>query len=421
MYKTKKRVSKEIIKKEDLDFLFNITESDVTLSFIMETFGEFNGKSRFNPYDIIEIPKDTYFILKNNKKIGNKNTFKTTVGKWIFNKYFIEADPQLTKVITYVNEDINKKVFEKIDEAFTFAYIEDIIPLESYKKYIMKTQQFMPFVSILSPSYSDSMLTITTEINKRKEKLLKDNEKAIEDGDIYVIDKISKELLDYSKELLKDDPAMDCFNSGAIGSFENNFKNIYVMRGSVKDPDPIKGYNIITSNFIDGVKKEDYPKLANTLAAGPYARSKKTEKGGYWEKLFTYAFGHVTLLDEGSDCGTKRTISVQVTEQNIKDIIYSYAVNSNGTLTEITYENRHKFIGKNIKIRFSSMCEAKDGICSKCAGTLFYRLGIKNIGMSTQQIPSRLKVLSMKLFHDSQTSFIELGKDVDPMKVFGLI
>ena len=85
---------------------------------------------------------------------------------------------------------------------------------------------------------------------------------------------------------MENDPAMDMFMSGAGGSFENNFKNMFIMRGSVQDPDPRKSYNIITSNYVDGISKEEYSKIANTLAAGPYSRAKKTELGGYWEKLF---------------------------------------------------------------------------------------------------------------------------------------
>ena len=105
---------------------------------------------------------------------------------------------------------------------------------------------------------------------------------------------------------------------------------------------------------------------------------------------------------------------MKVTEKNIDMIMYCYVIGSNGELTEITSENKDKFIGKNIKLRFSSMCESKNGICNKCAGNLFYRLGIRNIGASTPQIPSKLKVLSMKLFHDDQLNFAEM----DPMQAF---
>ena len=39
---------------------YNIKEEDITTSFIMETFGEFDGIARFNPYDIITIPPKSY-------------------------------------------------------------------------------------------------------------------------------------------------------------------------------------------------------------------------------------------------------------------------------------------------------------------------------------------------------------------------
>ena len=120
---------------------------------------------------------------------------------------------------------------------------------------------------------------------------------------------------------------MDVYRSGAVGSFDNNFKNLFIMKGAVKDPDPTKGYNIITSNYMDGVSKEEYSALANSLAAGPYARGKKTEVGGYWEKLALNSYSHLRLEPHGSDCGTDKTITVKVTKKNIKDIIYSYVKN----------------------------------------------------------------------------------------------
>ena len=107
---------------------------------------------------------------------------------------------------------------------------------------------------------------------------------------------IEKELLDYSREILKDDPSMDMFNSGARASFENNFKNMFVSKGAVKNPDPTKGYDLITSSYMDGIGKDEYAAFAASLSAGPYSRAKKTETGGYWEKLFLRAFQHLKLL-----------------------------------------------------------------------------------------------------------------------------
>lgn len=412
-----KRVSKMITKQEDIDYLLSIKEPDITTSFIMNNFGDFGNGPRFNPYDLIEVPVGAYGgTMANGKERKNKNKFTTGVGRLIFNKFFFESDPVLLQFFPYTNDNVTSKTYEKILNQMGYLMLEGKIDTETYKKFCKKSQKMMPYVSILAPNHSDNMLTITKRINKKKAQLLKEHKAELDakdDNSVKVFDQISNELLDYAKELMKDDPAMDMFNSGAGGSFGNNFKNMFIMRGAVKDPTPNKGYNMITSNYIDGISKEEYSAIANTLAAGPYARSKKTEVGGYWEKLFMAAFQHIELLPEGSDCGTKRYIEMNVNDKNINMIMYSYAIVGN-KLVEITSENRDQFIGKKVKLRFSSMCEAKNGICNACAGNLFYRLGIKNVGAATPQIPSKLKLLSMKLFHDDQLNFTEM----DPMKAF---
>ena len=278
-----KRVSRDIKDEKDIDYLCKLKESDITTSLIMELFGDFGDHQWFNPYDIITIPAGAYGgKTPDGKDKYNKEPFTTTVGRLIFNKYFIECEPELLDVIGYVNDDLNKKTYGKLFDSLGYSVMEDGISIETYKRFCKKSQKFMPYVSILAPNHSDNMLTITKKINKRKAELIKENKEAIDAGDVMVVDKISKELLAYSRELMKDDPAMDMFDSGVGGSFDNNFKNMFIMRGSVQNPDPRKGYNIITSNYLDGVNKEEYSKLANTLAAGPYSRSKKTELGGYW-------------------------------------------------------------------------------------------------------------------------------------------
>ena len=89
-------------------------------------------------------------------------------------------------------------------------------------------------------------------------------------------------------------------------------------------------------------------------------------------------------------------------------------VEPSGKLTELTYDVMNKLIGKTIKIRFSSLCASKTGICNKCAGNLFYRIGIENIGTTTPVIPTKIKLISMKAFHDSTLKYTE----IDPMKTF---
>lgn len=399
------RRSKTITSPKDIEYLVSIKEKDITTTLIMELFGEFESGRRFNPYDIVTIPKGSYG--PDGKK--NKNDFTTTVGIWIFNRYFIE--PHLFDLFKYINKTISKKLLGKLNTEISEAVLEDKISVEVLKDFIMKTQKCMPYISILAPNYTNKMLECSVVIARKKEELYKKYKDQIDKGDEVAANKMEKELLDFAVEYMGDDPSMDMFISGARGNIGNNFKNMFVMKGVIKDPDPNakQKYNVALSNYIDGIKSEEYSLFANSLAAGPYSRAKKTEYGGYLEKLFLRAFQHITLDPPGSDCGTKRYLEIVLTEDNLNLWMYSYIIEGS-KLIELNSENKSKYIGKKVKVRFSGLCESKTGICNKCMGNLYYRLDKKeNVGTSLTQVPSTLKNISMKAFHDSTQSLYEMN------------
>ena len=393
------------IKDPELKEILSLTPEDAQkTSVFMEYFGEFNGKKKYNTYDMIEVPPKTYH--------NNKNTFTTTIGSWIFNLAAIEG-AGLFDVLGYVNEPVNKKVYGSLNEKLSYALLEDRITTQQFKRFIIILQKFMPYSTIICPTTSESMLLISKTIEPKKKELFKKYEKESEAGDAIVMNNIEKELLDYCAEKLKDDPAMDAINSGAGAAWGNNFKNMYVTKGAQKDPDPTKGFNIIKSCYMEGTSKEDYPKLANSLAAGPYARAKKTADGGYLEKQFVAAYQHVVLGPKDSDCGTKKTITVTLDKKHLTLLMYSYIVEGN-RLVRLDSSNIDKYKGKTVKMRFSSLCE-NENICNKCAGDLYYLLGIQNIGVGAAQLASDIKNIMMKSFHDSTDSYYTM----DAMKVFG--
>lgn len=417
----KKRVSNNITKKEDVEYIINLTERDLTTaSTIYEMFGDFSGedKPKFHTYDTITIPPGKY-ILKNGKP--NTKPFVTTVGIWCFNRCFIE--PRFSKLLGYINEEIDAKKFGDINnKTLSYALLEDKIKVEDLEDFIMKGQFYMQFSSVISYNFTEKFLTMDKRIEKKKMELINKNKVALANGDAQVMEDIEKELIEYSKELLKDDPSYDAIACGAGADWKNNFKNMFISKGATKDPDPEKGYNIITSSLMEGIKKEEYVAFANTLIAGPYARGKKTEIGGYQEKLLLSVTQHVVAGPPGSDCGTKRTITVKLDSKTMDDMMYSYIVEGN-KLIELTSENRDKYVGKTVKMRYSSMCQSKDCKCNKCLGNLFYRLTtnkdgtkyISNVGAASPQLASRLKNINMKAFHESLVTFTEMN----PMEAFG--
>lgn len=405
-----KRKSIMVTDPKEIEYFCNLKEEDmVKLSFIMDLFGEFNNKRKYHPYDLITIPAGMYG--KEGKK--NKKPFVTTLGIWIFNKVFIEKD--FFDIFGYLNITETKKNMGKINQTLTYALMEDKITVKQLKWYIMKTQKFQPFSNILCTSYTDNLLLSTEKIDAKKKEIYKKYKDGIEANDPKVVTAFEKEVTDFAREILKDDPAMDMYESGVKSKFTNEFKNMFISRGIIKHPDPTKGYETVLSSYVNGISKEEYPILARSLAAGPYSRAKKTAIGGYWEKLFLSGFQHVKALPTGSDCHTKRTLEVFLDNDMIKMMMYSYIVDGN-KLVELTSDNIDYYKNKKVKFRYSSLCESKDGICHKCLGNFFYRLGMENVGVATPQLASKLKRISMKAFHDSQINL----HDINVSKAFGM-
>ena len=103
------------------------------------------------------------------------------------------------------------------------------------------------------------------------------------------------------------------------------------------------------------------------------------------------------LDDYGSDCGTKRTLDVKLTNTIKKDYMYRYIVADNGSLVLLTPENMDKYVGKTVKMRSPMMCVGEK-ICNHCAGDLFYKLGIKNAGLTASRVATTLTRLNINFF-----------------------
>lgn len=276
-----KRITRTITDQALIDSVIGIKPEDITSTYVVELFGEFDGKVRANPYDLITVPKGAYG-LADSKRGVNIKPFTTTVGKLIWNKMYILRNPSIYEAIGWVDDIVSKKVFNKLYKKLGYLLLEGKIDKAEFKRFAMTTQLTMPYVQFLSPSFTDKMLLSSSFIDKEKAKKIKENKAAFDARDIKVVDQVSKELLDYATKEMDDDPSFDMFKSGAGGDLGNNYKNMFIMRGTIKRGDPTRGYSVITSNYIDGVAESEYADLADSLAEGPYNRSKKTEIGGYW-------------------------------------------------------------------------------------------------------------------------------------------
>lgn len=378
--------------------LLSLTPKDLTFRKLVSIFGSLRDensktlkakKARFEPQDGMTIRPDQYFV----KKIT-----KTTVGAFIFNKYIIEGS-HVQNATGYVDWEITDKGLQKLEDIISVALLDDKITRKEFDDYINRRDTLgQQLHAVVCSSFTMNILKTPKDVEKRKAELFKQHEKELADGDVKVAVSIEKELLDLAKSELKNDPAMDLYMSGARGSFNNNYKNINLMKGPVFNNITGK-YDIVKSGFLDGIEKKDIGTSGNSIIAGSYPTAVGTRDSGYMSKQLSSAMQCEVLDEPGSDCGTKRTIPVAITAGNQSSFLYRYIV-KDGTLIELTRDNIDTFIGTTVQMRSPLACTGKK-LCNHCMGNLFYKLGITNFGLTSTAISSVLLNLKLKAKHDS--------------------
>lgn len=251
-------------------YLLNIKPENITFELLVDLFAdkvqkvEKDGKvqiikkhSRIKTSDEFILEEGEYF---NDKKIT------TNAGLFIYNKLIVERE--LVNVLGYINETIDKKVLGKIEDRLSKALLNDKITVETMGKYLDRTQWLsMKFHSVLASSFTMNTLKPHPDVIKLREKLLKENEGKIKHGDVITSANIEKQLLKLATEKLDGDPGLYLYQSGARGSFGNNFKNISVMKGAIFNPTTGE-FDIVKSNFMEGIKKEELATYGNAIITG---------------------------------------------------------------------------------------------------------------------------------------------------------
>lgn len=434
----KKRIARTITNKSEVDEILSIDHYKASKkTTTVDMFGDFGEGSRFNPYDIITIPKGLFGGLslssdphlkeisgfhidskgkpiepdENDFSIGQINTsgkyigtstkknleaFTTTVGSWIFNRWFIEPICDITGYWTNI---VTNKSLDDINSLMSNAILEDKMSIQQLKNFINDSQILMGCCSVIASSHTEGIYMLNDVIKKKKAEILsrpgfKDR---LDNGDLVAMREMEDELINESKKFLRDDPCIDMYNSGSRADWGNNFKNMYLMRSGMVGTNGTT--KIVTDGYIDGLKPEDYVAACDASIGGGYNRSQLTRNGGYKERLFFLATAHIKYLSEGSDCKTKRYIEVELNKKNIKEWLYSFIID-NDKLVELTPDIADKYIDKKVKMRFSALCEAKHSqVCEKCGGTLFRRLNMLNVGMASSIMMSSVKNTNMKKMH----------------------
>jgi len=396
--------------------IFEIKEEDICKTLLIDLFGQRVKKDKngsvvgvLPPYCSV----DEVITVEPGALVNVKTKIDTTIGRYIFNFYLIST--VFGESIDYINKTLGKSGIGDLQQVIVNRLMERKIIPDQFAKFQNRLIWLNNFTELFVPGMSLRLLTPLPEIQKRKKELIEQYKAEIEAGDyVKVVAKIETELLELAKTTLKDDPSWAIYALGGKPSFGNNYKNTQIMMGPIQDP--IEGkYVISTSSLSDGIPKEQYSLYANTLVVGSYKRGVSTQDGGSKTKYLFAAMQSEVLDVEGSDCKTTLTKKVSLTQSNHKGYLYRYIVEGD-KLVLMTQENIINYIGKTVIMRTPMYCAGKQ-ICSKCAGEMFYRIGIRNIGLTLTKISSTLLNLSLKSMHDTSVK----TDTFDPFKYMKII
>lgn len=407
---TKDYDNKKPCPKEKVAALLEMTEADFTFGKMTHMFGHTsNGKTMRNPDynlgDTMTVPANFW---------NNKEPINTTVGRFVFYQMLVNFTG-LSPVIGFeiVNKPVTDKVCGKMEAMISNALKDKLTESDTVETYIDMRDWFgLQMHAVVCTSFTPGILFLPKELADLKKKLIKENEEKIKSGDPKAGEYVEQTLIKEAKRILKGDPGMDLYDSGARGSFGNNYKNINLIRGTVYNEATGK-YDFIANSLMDGLKKTDLTPHANTLVNGAYPKSIGTAESGYLGKELNAIMQMERIDDDAnSDCGTKFLLNITLpTGGNIHDYDYRY-ISENGKLKCLEPSIIESYKGKTVKMRSVMYCKGTTDIhckCAKCAGMYYYTCGKKFIGLQTGKMATTLTNLNMKKFHDNvvHTSMID--------------
>lgn len=403
-----------ITKQSDLEWLLSLRDTDIHQDSLKDIFAIYaDSAARFSPQDKFHINTEKFERMidpANVKRIKTERVL-TNVGRYVFNVFMNDnKNPVFYRICGYVNEPLDSKAIERFSEKMSDALLIDKVTSDEYIDFLNRREWFgYNIVSYMTPSLNLALLEPNKKIIAKRDSLLKQYKKELDDPDKALLRAlaIEKEVLLYARQILKDEPSMDIYKSGARGSFENNYKNTAVMRGVLQKYDDKSKFIISLKSLTEGIPKEDMVYYNDLFVIGTAGRARDTQKGGYLSKQLSSAFQSLILDKEGTDCQSKNYITIEIDKP--KEFLLRYII-ENGKLILLTPDIINKYKGKVVKMRSPMFCRNKL-ICNKCAGDLYYKLGITNFGLTSNAIGTSILNLSMKLFHDTTVSSIEVDID----------
>lgn len=375
-------------------------KSEITLEYIRDLFACRMGEkeARFNTYDKFILPPG---------KLHNENAIETTIGRYITN--LVSLPKKYLEKYGYINKPFDADTLGSIEGQMSVMILDDEMTTKDYAEYLDNGEWLgMGTAYFLCPTMNYDINVPIKEVIEKRDELFEKYKDQVRRGENSAALEIEKEVLALAKKKIKEknNEAYDFFESG-VGKFGNNYKKTSIMAGAIQNP-YTKQLDILKSNYIDGVDPKDFPKFSNLTIVGGYSRGVETQSSGYERKKIDNALQTIVLDDAGTDCGTMLTLKTIIPKKMKKLFLNRYVVTSdirNPIL--LTEKNIDEYVDKEVRLRSPMMCKSEH-ICNKCAGELFYKMGVKNAGLLNDTMAGVLMNASMKKFHDATVKFSEI-------------
>jgi hypothetical protein len=390
------------LKPEDFINKFN----QVNFELLVDLFGT---KTNKGPNGVMKLEKPKFdptdeFILNPGECNENKEKMRTTVGQLVFNKLLFGE--KLYKYVGYVNKTLNSDKVRDMESLLSAALVDGEITSDDYIEYLDRFQELaLGFHHVISSSFTMRGLKPIPKVIKHRDQLLKEHAEEIANGDVLAVANIERILVKEAEEILKDEPSLSLYRSGARGSMGNNYKNLSIMRGPVQNPTTGK-YDTVATSFLEGISKEDIPAMGNGVIGGSYPKAVGTAVGGYKFKEISAALQAVMCDEPGTDCGSKGYMTLVITSKTKGEYLNRFII-ENGKLVQLTPQVIDKYLNKPVKMRDAMYCIG-DKVCAACAGEQFNKIGIKQIGLASSKVGTTMVNLGMKKFHDTSVKLYDI-------------
>lgn len=392
------------VDRKYIDMILQKDKSDFDPHFIFGALG-MGRKTKSPPinrhYDIVILNKGDY--------PGIVEKTKTTLGRLLANK-IVWSQARLN----YINENLVASQIKKIFLSLRDFVLDNKLPIEDFKKTLQVFEDFgFRMSAFISPSMDANILKTNKELEAKKAELFEKYKKELNDNNVEVAVAVEKELIEYAKKLYTNEDYLEWYKAGSSSkmSYNNDFKVSKLMIGTIPKGIGTGEFYVSTSNFMDGIKKNEIHIMADQSIVALHAKTNETAVSGYLAKMGESMCQTVYLDKYGSDCKTKKYVEQYITPDIINEIFGMYTIDGE----EIDRHTIKKYIGKTIKMRNPNICEGSK-ICSKCAGNLIYKLenAVDNkrnipIGLELKGILTELTQAALQKTHAMSVSLSDIG------------